>query len=164
MNVATATGKSPSSVTVKASDHAKVKVAAFVPPQNPQIAIVKSPKIQTVTTKVTKIQTASGHTKTTVVYPTAHFTIKVTNTGNVALHGVRVGDPSSPACGKNLGSLTAGHSRTYSCVRGSVSRSFTNVATASGISPKGTKVSAVARARVTVTVKTTSESGAQFTG
>ncbi len=163
-NIAIATGKSPASATVKASDHANVKVAAFVPPQNPQIAVVKSPKIQTLTAKVTKSQTANGHTKTTVTYPTAHFTIKVTNTGNVALHGVKVGDPLSAACGKSLGSLAPGHSRTYSCVRSTVSRSFTNVATASGLSPKGTKVTAVGHAKVVVTVKTTSESGAQFTG
>ena len=163
-NIAIATGESPASATVKASDHANVKVAAFVPPQNPQIAVVKSPKIQTLTAKVTKSQTANGHTKTTVTYPTAHFTIKVTNTGNVALHGVKVGDPLSAACGKSLGSLAPGHSRTYWCVRSTVSRSFTNVATASGLSPKGTKVTAVGHAKVVVTVKTTSESGAQFTG
>src|SRR5581483_10240364 len=51
-NVATVTGKPPTGARVKASDHANVKVQAFVPPQHPKIAIVKSPKQQTVTTKL----------------------------------------------------------------------------------------------------------------
>ena len=80
---------------MKASDHANVKVKAFVPPQTPRIAIVKSPKSQTLTTKLTTTKNANGATTTTVKYGTATFKIKVTNTGNVALHSVTVSDPQS---------------------------------------------------------------------
>ncbi len=59
-NVATATGKPPTTATVKATDHAQINVQAFVPPQHPKIAIVKSPKSQTLTTKTTTVTSASG--------------------------------------------------------------------------------------------------------
>ena len=66
-NVATATGKPPTGPTVKAADHAERRRSqAFVPPQHPRIAIVKSPKHQTLTTKLTTTKNANGATKTTV--------------------------------------------------------------------------------------------------
>ena len=46
-NVATATGKPPTTAAVKATDHAHITVKPFIPPQHPKIAIVKSPKTQT---------------------------------------------------------------------------------------------------------------------
>jgi uncharacterized repeat protein (TIGR01451 family) len=163
-NIATATGKPPTGATVKATDHANITVAPFVPPQNPRIAIAKNPNEQTVTTRITTARGTTGATKTSVSYGTAHFTIKVTNTGNVTLHSVKVTDPLSPACNHSIGTLAAGASKTYNCQRTAVSSSFTNVATATGLSPKGVKVSAKDDANVTVHVKTSSTSGAQFTG
>jgi uncharacterized repeat protein (TIGR01451 family) len=163
-NVATATGKSPTGQEVKATDHANVKVAPFTPPQHPQIAIVKSPKLQTLTTRIATSKNASGSTKTAVTYGTANFTIKVTNTGNTILEAVTVTDALSPDCNRGLGDLAPGASRTYICMTASVKRNFTNVAIADGTSPKGTKVTAVDHAVVKVTIKTTSTAGAKFTG
>jgi uncharacterized repeat protein (TIGR01451 family) len=164
VNVATATGKPPTGSDVKASDHASVTAKPFVPPARPAIGIVKSPKSQTLTTKVTTSQTSTGSTKTVVHYGTAHFTIRVTNDGNVALHEVKVDDPSSPACNHSIGSLAAGASKQYSCSRSAVASSYMNVATAVGTSPSGEKVKASDHADVKVKVKTTSTSGAKFTG
>jgi uncharacterized repeat protein (TIGR01451 family) len=117
-----------------------------------------------VTTHLTTTTSASGVNKTTVVYGTAHFTIKVTNTGDVALHDVKVADPLSTNCNKNLGTIAAHKSKTYSCTRPSVTSNFTNVATTTGTSPKGVVVHATDTAGVKVTTKTTSTSGAKFTG
>jgi uncharacterized repeat protein (TIGR01451 family) len=163
-NVATVTGKPPTGAAVKATDNANIKVAAFTPPQHPSIAIAKNPNNQTVTTKLTTITAANGSNKTTVVYGDAHFTIKVTNTGDVALQHVKVADPLSTDCNKNLGSIAAGGSKTYSCTRSAVTANFTNVARATGVSPKGVHVQATDSADVKVTTKTASTSGAQFTG
>ena len=163
-NVATATGKPPTGADVKASDHAKVKVAPFTPPQRPQIAIVKSPKLQTLTTRITKTKNAHGAIATAVTYGSAEFTIKVTDTGNTILEAVTVTDALSPDCNHSLGDLAPGASRTYTCMTASVKRNFTNVAIADGTSPKGTRVKATDHAVVKVTVKTTSTAGAKFTG
>jgi uncharacterized repeat protein (TIGR01451 family) len=163
-NVATATGKPPTGARVQAKDNANVKVQPFVPPQHPKIAIVKSPKQQTVTTKLETSTAADGTKKTTVTYGDAHFTIKVTNTGDVTLHSVKVADPQAQDCIKSLGTLAPGKSKTYDCTRSTVSSNFRNIATATGISPKGKKVQASDHANVTVKVKTTSTSGAKFTG
>ena len=162
-NVADVTGKPPTGPAVKASDHANVAVKAFVPPQTPRIAIVKSPKSQTLTTKLTTTKNANGATTTTVKYGTATFKIKVTNTGNVALHSVTVSDPQSVDCGRSIGSLPVGASRTYTCTRAAVSSNFTNVATVKGLSPKGTQVTATDHANVVVKVKTTNVGGASVT-
>ena len=163
-NVATATGKPPTTAAVKATDHANITVAPFIPPQHPKIAIVKSPKTQTLTTKLHTVNSTNGSSNTIVTYGTAHFTIKVTNTGDVTLHNVKVTDPSSPGCDKTIGSLASHASKTYSCTRSTVRSNFTNVATAHGTSPKGKQVEATDHAKVTVKVKTTSTSGAKFTG
>ena len=176
VNTAEATGKPPTGSDVKASDHANVsakpfvppaikpKPKPFVPPSRPAIGIVKSPKSQTLTTKVTSDTTSTGATKTVVHYGTAKFTIKVTNDGNVALHAVKVSDPSSPGCTRLIGSLAAGASKLYSCSRSAVASSFMNIATVVGTSPSGKQVKATDHAHVTVKVKTTSTSGAKFTG
>ena len=131
-NVADVTGKPPTGPHVKASDHANVAVKAFMPPQNPRIAIVKSPKSQTLTTQLTTSKNANGATTTTVKYGTATFKIKVTNTGNVALHNVTVSDPQSVDCDRTIGSLPVGASKSYTCTRAAVSSNFTNVATVEG--------------------------------
>jgi len=163
-NVATATGKPPTGGRVSAKDNANIGVKAFIPPQHPHIAIVKSPKHQTVTTKLSTSTTATGANKTTVTYGTADFTIKVTNTGDVALHNVTVSDPLSTNCNKRLGTIPAGKSKTYNCQKPAVTANYTNIATATGTSPKGVKVHATDHANVVVTTKTTSTSGAKFTG
>ena len=149
---------------MEANDNANVKVEAFVPPQHPKIAIVKSPKHQQVTTKLETSTTSSGSKKTTVTYSDAHFTIEVTNSGDVTLRSVHVADPASPGCVKDLGTLAPGQSETYDCSRSTVSSNFRNVAIATGISPKGKKVTAQDHADVTVKVKTASTSGSKFTG
>ena len=191
-NVATATGKPPAHPVVRAADHADVKThhavvkahhavvkahhavvkahhaavkaAPSAPPKNPQIAIVKSPKSQTLTTSITTTSSAKGTTSTAVHYATAKFTIKVTNKGNVKLHNVIVSDPLSTQCSRTIGFLAPGASSGYSCQRPAVPASFTNVATVTGTAPDGKKVSAVDDARVVVEVKTSASSGAQFTG
>ncbi|HEX4520371.1 MAG TPA: hypothetical protein VH063_12390, partial [Gaiellaceae bacterium] len=163
-NVATATGKPPTTAAVKATDHANITVKPFLPPQHPRIAIVKSPKNQTLTTRLHTVKSANGSSKTTVTYGTAKFTIKVTNTGDVTLHNVHVTDPASTNCNKTIGTLASHASKTYSCTRTTVRSNFTNVATAHGTSPKGKNVQATDHANVKVTIKTTSTSGAQFTG
>jgi uncharacterized repeat protein (TIGR01451 family) len=164
VNVAVATGRPPAGPAVTDSAHAAVTAKPFLPPARPAIAIVKSPKAQTLTTKVTDSKSASGATRTTVHYGTAAFTIKVTDTGNTVLNGVAVQDPSSPGCNHSIGSLAAGASKEYSCTRAAVAASYTNVATATGTSPAGKKVTASDHAQVTVKVKTTSTSAAEFTG
>jgi uncharacterized repeat protein (TIGR01451 family) len=163
-NVATASGKPPTGARVSANDNANVKVQAFIPPQHPHIAIRKDPNNQTVTTKLTTETTSTGANKTTVTYGDAHFTIKVTNTGDVALHAVQVTDPLSPSCNKSLGTIAPHKSRTYTCTMTAVTSNFTNLATATGTSPKGVKVHASDTANVKVTTKTESSSGAKFTG
>ncbi|HEY4348534.1 MAG TPA: hypothetical protein VGM80_13180, partial [Gaiellaceae bacterium] len=163
-NVATAKGDPPTGAAVRATDHANITVAPFVPVQLPRIKIVKSPKQQTLTTQIKTSRSKSGVSKTTVNYGTAHFSIKVTNNGNVTLTHVKVSDPLSPGCNRTVGTLQAGASKTYRCTRPAVSSSYTNIATATGTSPKGTKVKSTDHAHVTVKVKTTSTSGAKFTG
>jgi uncharacterized repeat protein (TIGR01451 family) len=142
-NVASVTGTPPSGPNVTGSDHADVTASApFTPPKpkQPKIDIVKSPKSQTVTTKVTSERSTTGATKTSIVYSSAHFTIKVTNTGQVTLHNVVVTDPKSKDCERQLGTLAPGASHNYQCVRDVVSSGFTNVALVTGSSPTGQKV------------------------
>ena len=166
-NVATVTGTPPSGPKVTANDHADVNVPtppkAKPKPQpkpkpkplHPKIAIVKSPKSQTVATKVTNERSASGATKTTISYGSAHFTITVRNTGQVTLHGVVVADPQSKGCERELGTLAPGASRSYQCGRDVVSSGFTNVASVTGTSPTGQKVHDSDHAVVKVAVRTT---------
>jgi uncharacterized repeat protein (TIGR01451 family) len=156
-NIATATGTPPTTATVKATDQARIAVKPFIPPQHPKLAIVKSPKSQTLTTTLKTVKSGGG-SKTTVTYGTAHFTIKVTNIGDVTLHSISVTDPASPGCNKTIGTLVSHASKTYSCSRSTVTAGFENVATAHGTSPKGVKVEAADHAGVTVRVKRTGTS------
>jgi uncharacterized repeat protein (TIGR01451 family) len=136
-NVAVATGTSPSGQNVTARDSAKVTASApFKPPvvvTHPKIKIVKNPKSQTLDNGGTAV-----------------FTIQVTNVGDVRLSNVTVSDPTSPQCTKTIGTLAAGDSKTYTCQRPNVKKSFVNKATASGTAPNGQKVAAFDQAPVTV--------------
>ena len=161
-NVATANGTPPTGANVSATDTAPVTVkvqVAFTPPSTPAIGIVKSPKRQTLTTKV-----VTTKTMTTTSYGTAHFTIKVTNKGSVRLTAVKVADALSPNCNRSLGTLAPSASRTYTCINASVTRNFTNIAIASGVPPKGPKVTATDHALVKVKSTTASTQPAKFTG
>ena len=137
---------------------------AFIPPQHPKIAIAKNPNNQTVTTKLATTTGASGANKTTVTYGDAHFTIKVTNTGDVTLHSVTVTDPLSTELQQEPRDDRTAQVEDLHVHEPTVTENFTNVATATGISPKGVKVHASDTADVKVTTKTTSTSGAKFTG
>jgi uncharacterized repeat protein (TIGR01451 family) len=137
-NVAVATGKTPSGGTVTSRDSAKVNVTAPfkppAPPTHPKITIVKNPKSQTVDNGGTAV-----------------FTITVTNSGDVKLLMVNVSDPTSPQCNKKIGELDPGDTKTYTCMRPNVTKSFTNVATGRGTAPNGKKVSDTDQAPVSAT-------------
>jgi uncharacterized repeat protein (TIGR01451 family) len=133
-NVAVVTARTPTGGSLSARATAPVKVTApFKPPAptpvkvvtHPSISIVKDPKSQTV---------AHGGTAT--------FTITVTNTGDVKLTNVKVADPRSPDCKRDLDTLAAGALQTYTCTRKNVTKGFDNVAIATGKAPNGTKVTA----------------------
>jgi uncharacterized repeat protein (TIGR01451 family) len=112
---------------------------AVTPLPAPGITIVKNPKSQSIT--------AGG---------TARFTITVTNTGNTVLTNVVVSDPLTPNCNRTsaqlpaLASLAVGATITYTCSRPNVTRSFDNVATATGTPPAGQNVTASDQAPVKV--------------
>jgi uncharacterized repeat protein (TIGR01451 family) len=90
----------------------------------PAIEIAKTPDLQ---------QVVSGGTVT--------FTIRVTNTGDVALNPVAVSDPNAPNCNRaNVGPLTPGQGTSYTCSLTNVPADFTNVATATGTPPVGPPV------------------------
>jgi uncharacterized repeat protein (TIGR01451 family) len=105
----------------------------------PAIAIVKNPATQSVP-----------------VGGKAKFKITVTNAGNTTLTNVTVRDPAARNCNRTsaelqaLASMAPGTSVTYSCSRGSVSKSFTNVATATATPPSGPSVTASDSGRVKV--------------
>ena len=128
VNTAEAVGTSPNGTTVRASAAAAVRVAA--------IQIVKGPNAQHAVNGV------------------ARFRITVTNIGNVLLRKVRVADPSTPGCNRRLGTLAAGASKTYSCTRPNVTKSFVNRAGVVGTAPNGRiRVTDVDAAAVLVTKK-----------
>ncbi|MBN1994328.1 MAG: DUF11 domain-containing protein [Anaerolineae bacterium] len=63
----------------------------------------------------------------------ADFTIIVTNTGDITLTTVTVGDPRVANCdGSALGPLAPGDSDFYTCAEPGVTADFTNIATATG--------------------------------
>jgi hypothetical protein len=79
------------------------------------------------------------------------FTITVTNTGDVKLVMVKVTDTSSPKCNLTIGQLDPGDTKSYTCTRPNVTKSFTNVATATGTAPNGKKVTDTDQAPVMAT-------------
>ncbi len=64
------------------------------------------------------------------------FTIKVTNTGEVALHNVRVTDAAAPSCARTIGNLAPGASVQYHCTLADVRRNVRNVAVVRGTTPE----------------------------
>jgi len=117
INSATVTGTPPVGNDVSDTDTATVNVV------HPAIAIAKTPNTQTV---------AGGDA--------ASFTITVTNTGDVTLDNVTVGDPQASDCEASLGSLAAGSSVSYSCSQPNVTADFINSATVTGTPPVGGEV------------------------
>jgi uncharacterized repeat protein (TIGR01451 family) len=118
----------------------QVSAAPSTQPAKPSIEITQSPKHQTATTRFKTSSTATGATSTLVTYGTAHFTITVKNTGNTRLLDVRVTDPLSPGCAKRIGELAPGASTTYSCSKTTITKGFTNVATATAATSGGKTV------------------------
>ncbi len=57
------------------------------------------------------------------------FTIKVTNTGDIALTDIEVKDPTSPACERTFATLAPNASEEYTCTVTGVVKDFVNVAT-----------------------------------
>ena len=94
-----------------------------LPLDQPSIDIDKTPDLQTI-----------------LVGQPALFTIRVQNTGDIALNNVTVTDALSPACDINLGTMVAGEIQTYSCSLDAVPASFTNVADVVGTPENGTPV------------------------
>jgi uncharacterized repeat protein (TIGR01451 family) len=84
---------------------------AFVDVTGPSVRIAKTPDVQTV---------LSGGT--------ASFTIAVTNTGDITLTGVVVGDALAPGCGGSLGDLDIGATQSYMCSLSNVTNDLTNTA------------------------------------
>jgi uncharacterized repeat protein (TIGR01451 family) len=82
----------------------------------PGISVDKSPDTQNVTT--------NGF---------ADFTITVENTGDVPLDSVNVSDPLVPDCDNAIGTLAISETVSYDCQDVSVSSSYTNVVTVTGI-------------------------------
>ena len=153
-NIATMSGKTSSGSTVSASTSAIVKLSApLAPPLVSRLAIRIAPKSQKLVTLVASHKKGNA-TTVSVSYPTAHFKIKVTNTGNGVLHKVKVTDAGAHGCDHRIGSLAAGKSRTFGCAAMLVTKSFTNVAVESGKNAKGKSVKARAMAKVEDRTKT----------
>ena len=76
---------------------------------------------------------------------TATFTIKVTNTGDTGLSGLRVTDPKAPACAL-AGALAPGESRTTTCAVKAPIADGVNTATATATDELGQQVTATADA------------------
>lgn len=128
VNTGEAVGTAQNGTVVRASATARVTVAA--------IQIVKGPNAQRPVNGV------------------ARFRITVTNIGDVRLRNVRVADPSTPGCNRRLGRLAAGASKTYSCTRPHVTKSFVNRAGVVGTAPNGRiRVTDVDAAAITITKK-----------
>ena len=116
-NIASVSGDDPLGNPVTDSDTADVDVI------NPAITIAKTPDSQ---------QVVSGDDAT--------FTITVTNTGDVALTDVTVGDALAPDCDNTFATLAAGAVESYSCTVTGVTADFTNTASVSGDDPLGNAV------------------------
>jgi uncharacterized repeat protein (TIGR01451 family) len=120
----------------------------------PAIAIVSSPKLQRLETKIVAKFDPKTHThKPALVLGTAKFRIKLTNVGPVKLTGVRVSDPLSPNCNRKIGRLDAGAEIEYFCFTANVGRDYTNTVTASGRWAEDARVLAQAEATSSVKVK-----------
>ena len=121
---------------------------------DPAIAIVSSPKLQTLETEIVAKLDAKTHTrKPALVLGTAKFTITLTNEGPEKLVGVTVTDPLSPDCNRRVGTLAPRAAIEYFCSAANVGRDYTNTVTASGRSADDARVLAQAHATSSVKVK-----------
>ncbi|NJN92670.1 MAG: DUF11 domain-containing protein [Anaerolineales bacterium] len=126
-NTAIVSGGTTISTEVNASDD------AFVDVITPAITLTKTPDTQMI---------LNGGM--------AVFTLTVTNSGDITLTNVQVGDAAAPGCDSNRGTLAAGASSVYTCSQSGVSTAFTNVAVVTGTSPLGTIVTGTDTAAVSV--------------
>ncbi|MFN8453779.1 MAG: SdrD B-like domain-containing protein [Anaerolineae bacterium] len=117
-NTAVVTGTPPTGPVVTNTDTARVETI------NPAIAIAKTPDTQTIQAN-----------------DTVTFTITVSNTGDVDLSNVVVGDLLAPGCDRIIGNLTTGAITSYTCSLVGVTADFTNTATVTGTPPAGPDVS-----------------------
>ena len=118
------------------------------PASTTRISIATTPRTQTVITHMTRVKSKqTGKWHTVYHYGTAHFTIKVTNGGNVTLSDVQVVDPKARGCTHRVGKLPAGTAYTYTCTQPTVAKGFTDAPTASG-KGKGETVRATSPAAV----------------
>jgi len=102
--------------------------------QDPKLTINKNPATQSVN-----------------IGADAEFFITVKNTGNVTLTDVTMSDPLAPDCEKTFPSLAPYAVETYTCTVPNVTQGFTNVSTATGITPGGSTVTATGTAVVKLT-------------
>jgi hypothetical protein len=84
---------------------------------------------------------------------TARFRITVANTGRVGLAGVVVRDPSSPRCGRSIGTLAPGAVVRYVCVARGVGRDYVNTAKVFARAQAGPARTLAAAGRAVVHVK-----------
>jgi uncharacterized repeat protein (TIGR01451 family) len=125
-----------------------------VAPSAPAIAIISSPKLQTLETMiVAKLDAKTQTRKPALVLGTAKFRMTLTNAGPVKLVGVTVRDPLSPDCNRRIGTLAAGAAIEYFCSAANVGRDYTNTVTVSGRSADDARVLAQAHATSSVQVK-----------
>ena len=136
-NVVVATGKPPTGPSVTDSDTARVHAA--LKPINPRITIAKCPAEG----PANCIKSSNGvpkDTQSVLKDGTATFRITVRNTGDVTLTNVTVTDPWAPECDRNLGTMAARSSKSYTCDRPSVTDDHVNTAAVVGTTPRGGKV------------------------
>jgi uncharacterized repeat protein (TIGR01451 family) len=144
-NVAAATGTPPSGANPSANASAHVTVR--VPPKPPTPKPAPTPRPVT----HPSVTLEKSPTSQTVSFGgTATFRITVTNSGDVALTNVSVSDPRSPDCNRDLRTLAAGASRSYTCTSPNLRQSFVNTAGVAGAAASGTKVRDSASAPVRV--------------
>jgi uncharacterized repeat protein (TIGR01451 family) len=124
-NVASVTARSPAGSRVRVGSvlGSIVRIVSRPRRQIPAIVVVKSPGRQVV---------AVGHS--------ARFQIVVRNAGNVTLHGITVTDSRVAGCNRTVATLAAGRSVVYTCRSAPAALSFTNLVTATGVSPTGRSV------------------------
>jgi uncharacterized repeat protein (TIGR01451 family) len=123
-------------------------------PSGPAIAIVSSPKLQTLETKiVAKLDAKTRTRKPALVLGTAKFRITLKNAGPEKLIGVTVIDPLSPDCNRKIGTLAAGAAIEYICSAANVGRDYTSTVTASGRWAEDARVRVQAHATAAVQVK-----------
>ena len=108
-NVATATGKPPTGATVKASDHANIKVAGVRPAAAPEDRDRQEPEAPDADDAAQDDEDAERRDEDRPS-PTARRTSRSRSRtpATSTLHNVKVSDPPSPGCNKSLGTLAAG--------------------------------------------------------